>query len=180
MVLHMIVRGARVLDASARAAEACDILISDGAIAAMLADVDFYHAIPGLFDALPAKLQEALLKSEVAGADVVLGSMKKALHEWSHDRDRVRLGLAPTIPLHCSEALIVGSARLASEYETVVQSHVAESKTQAVSALRRWGKSLTAHIDDLGLLGPNFTVAHGVWLDDNDMRRLADHGAFVA
>ena len=62
----------------------------------------------------------------------------------------------------------------------MLQSHVAESKVQAVSALKRWGKSLTAHIDELGLLGPDFTVAHGVWLDDDDMRRLADHGASVA
>ena len=62
----------------------------------------------------------------------------------------------------------------------MLQSHVAESKVQAVSALKRWGKSLTAHIDELGLLGPNFSVAHGVWLDDDDMRRLADHGSSVA
>jgi 5-methylthioadenosine/S-adenosylhomocysteine deaminase len=62
----------------------------------------------------------------------------------------------------------------------VIQSHVAESKVQAVSAMKRWGKSLTAHIDDLGMLGPDFTVAHGVWLDDDDMRRLADHGSSVA
>ena len=42
--------------------------------------------------------------------------------------------------------LIVGSAALAKEYDTVLHSHVAESKVQAVSALKRLGKSLTAHI----------------------------------
>jgi guanine deaminase len=49
-----------------------------------------------------------------------------------------------------------------------------------VSSLKRYGKSLTAHLDDLGLLGPDFTVAHGVWLDDEDCKRLGDHGASVA
>jgi guanine deaminase len=62
----------------------------------------------------------------------------------------------------------------------VLHSHVAESKVQAVSAFKRYGKTLTAHVDGLGLLGPDFTVAHGVWLDDDDMRRLADHGSSVA
>jgi guanine deaminase len=38
----------------------------------------------------------------------------------------------------------------------------------------------TAHLDALGVLGPHFTVAHGVWLDHDDMRRLGDHGASVA
>ena len=148
-------------------------------LAPMIADITFYKAIPGLFDALPEHLQAAVSAPD-GGADLVLGPMRAALHGWSHDRERVRLGIAPTIPLLCSDALIVGSAALAKEYDTVLQSHVAESKVQAVSALKRWGKSLTAHIDELGLLGPNFSVAHGVWLDDDDMRRLADHGASVA
>src|SRR6185437_6542083 len=30
------------------------------------------------------------------------------------------------------------------------------------------------------VLGPHFVVAHGVWLDEDDMARLGDHGASVA
>src|SRR5439155_447481 len=44
----------------------------------------------------------------------------------------------------------------------------------------RYGKTLTAHLDDLGVVGERFTVAHGVWLDDDDMRRLGERGASVA
>jgi 5-methylthioadenosine/S-adenosylhomocysteine deaminase len=149
-------------------------------IAPMLMDISFYNAIPGLFDALPAHLQAELAASEMAASDVVLSHVKRALHNWPHDRELVRMGVAPTIPLFCSNELIVGCARVAREYGAVIQSHVAESKVQAVCALKRWGKSLTAHIDELGILGPDFTVAHGVWLDDDDMRRLADNGSSVA
>ena len=46
-----------------------------------------------------------------------------------------------------------------------MHSHVAESKVQAIVGLQRYGKTLTAHLDSLGALGPHFTVAHGVWLD---------------
>ena len=46
--------------------------------------------------------------------------------------------------------------------------------------LKRYGKTQTAHLQDLGLLGPDFTVGHGVWLDHDDMQRLGDHGASVA
>jgi guanine deaminase len=45
---------------------------------------------------------------------------------------------------------------------------------------RKYGKTLTAHLGDLGLLGPRFSGAHGVWLDRDDVRRLADAGASVA
>jgi guanine deaminase len=61
-----------------------------------------------------------------------------------------------------------------------LQTHVAESKVQALVGLQRYGKTLTAHLDDLGVVGPRFTVAHGVWLDPDDMKRLGDAGASVA
>ena len=61
-----------------------------------------------------------------------------------------------------------------------LHSHVAESKVQAMVGLQWYGKTATAQLDALGALGPHFTVAHGVWLDDDDMRRLGDHGASIA
>jgi guanine deaminase len=58
--------------------------------------------------------------------------------------------------------------------------HLAESKVQAVSGIKRYGTTLTRHVDALGLLGPNFTGAHSVWLDDEDLKVLRDKGASVA
>src|SRR6266849_3568997 len=69
---------------------------------------------------------------------------------------------------------------LAKEHDAGLHTHVAESKVQAVVGLQRYGKTLTAHLDDLDVLGPRFTVAHGVWLDGDEMKRLGDHGASVA
>jgi guanine deaminase len=69
---------------------------------------------------------------------------------------------------------------LAREYDVGIHSHVAESKVQVVAGYRRYGKSLAAHMDELGLVNERFTVAHGVWLDDEDMKRLGDRGSSVA
>ena len=60
-----------------------------------------------------------------------------------------------------------------------LQTHVAESKTQAVLGVRKYGKSLVAHLQELGVLGPRFSAAHGIWLDSDDISRLADEGAGV-
>ena len=49
-----------------------------------------------------------------------------------------------------------------------------------VAGYQRYGTSLAAHMDELGLVTDRFTVAHGVWLDDDDMKRLGDRGASVA
>ena len=113
-------------------------------------------------------------------AEATLAAIRDALRDWSFDRDRVRPAVAPTIPHHCSDAFISGCADLAREFDIGLHSHVAESKVQAVTGIRLYGRTQTAHLDALGVLGPHFTVAHGVWLDEDDMARLGDHGASVA
>jgi guanine deaminase len=75
---------------------------------------------------------------------------------------------------------MVACRDLAAEFDVGIHTHLAESKVQAVVGAQRYGESLTAHIERLALLGPRFVAAHGVWLDDDDMRRLGAHGASVA
>jgi 5-methylthioadenosine/S-adenosylhomocysteine deaminase len=149
-------------------------------VAPMVADRSFYDAIPGLLEALPQPLQQGVAVLRPPPAEATLSAIRTALRGWSLDRDRVRPAVAPTIPHHCSDAFILGCATLAQEFDVGLHSHVAESKVQAVTSIRVYGQTQTAHLDALGVLGPHFTVAHGVWLDENDMTRLGDQGASVA
>src|SRR5213594_163459 len=149
-------------------------------VAPMVADRTFFEAIPGLMEVLPPALQQDVEKLRLAPWKTSVDNMRKALHEWKLDRDQVRLAVAPTIPHHCSDEFIRACADLAREHGVGLHTHVAESKVQAIVGLKRYGKTLTGHLDDLGVLGPHFTVAHGVWLDGDDMRRLGAHGASVA
>jgi 5-methylthioadenosine/S-adenosylhomocysteine deaminase len=149
-------------------------------IAPMVADRSFYEAIPGLSDALPQPLSERVAELRLPLAEATLAAIRGALRDWSFDRGKVRPAVAPTIPHHCSDRFILGCADLAREFGLGLHSHVAESKVQAVAGVRLYGRTQTAHLDSLGVLGPHFTVAHGVWLDEDDMARLGDHGASVA
>jgi 5-methylthioadenosine/S-adenosylhomocysteine deaminase len=149
-------------------------------IAPMMADRSFYEAIPGLADALPPGLREQALAIRHAPHSETLKACETIFAQWRFDRSRVRPALGPTIPHHCSDAFLCGCRDLGREHGLGFQMHVAESKLQAVVAKQRYGKSLVAHLDDLGLLQPGFCVAHGVWLDDDDRARLADRGASIS
>lgn len=149
-------------------------------IAPMMADKTFYEAIPGLAEALPPGLREQALAMRTAPQAQSLAVCRELLANWRFDRRRIRPALGPTIPHHCSDAFLCGCRDLAHEFDIGLQMHVAESKLQAVVAQRRYGKSLVAHLDDLGVLGPGFCVAHGVWLDDDDRARLAGRGASIS
>ena len=149
-------------------------------IAPMIADLSFYEAIPGLMDALPPNLRAEVEQLRTAPGRITLAAVRKSLKAWSRDTDQVRLPVAPTIPHHCSDRFMAACATLAREYGVGLHTHVSESKIQAITGMRRYGGTLTGHLDSLGLLGPDFTAAHAVWFDHDDMRRMAAQGASVA
>src|SRR5476651_1160089 len=147
-------------------------------LAPMVADLSFFEAIPGLMDRLPPRLKKDVERFRLSPWKATAKQMKKALHGWRF-KD-VHLAVAPTIPHHCTDEFLVACRDLSREYDVGVHTHVAESKVQVIAGYQRYGTSLTAHMDELGLVNERFTVAHGVWLDDDDMKRLGDRGASVA
>ncbi|MFQ5930956.1 MAG: amidohydrolase family protein, partial [Nitrospiraceae bacterium] len=149
-------------------------------IAPMMADRHLYEAIPGLLEAIPKQFRSQVEKLRCAPYQESVEACRKLLDEWPFDRATVSPALGPTIPLHCSDDFIVACRDLTREYEVGVQMHLAESKVQAVSGIKKYGKTLARYLDDLGLIGPGFTGAHCVWLDDEDLCLMADKGASIA
>lgn len=149
-------------------------------LAPMVADTSFFQAIPGLMEQLPPALQKEVEAYRFAPYKASVAQMKKALHGWKLDGKGVHLAVAPTIPHHCSRDFLLACLKLAKDYDTGLHSHVSESKVQVVAGYRLYGSSLTAYMDSLGLVGPKFTVGHGVWLDGDDMKLLGDKGASVS
>jgi 5-methylthioadenosine/S-adenosylhomocysteine deaminase len=148
-------------------------------IAPMMADHTLYEALPGLIESLPPHLQEQARRIKAAPYEASVAAAREVLANWRHNRDKLRPALGPTIPLHCSDAFLVECARLAEEYDVLLQTHLAESKTQAVLGYKKYGRSLVAHLEALNVLGPRLSAAHGIWLDSDDISRLAAAGAGV-
>jgi guanine deaminase len=146
----------------------------------MMATRSFWRAIPGLFDALPEALQQRVARLQPGGGEPAAAICRDVLHHWPHDRERVKLALGPTIPHHCDEAFWRACRDLARDYDTLISSHLAESKMQAVVSRKLYGRTLAGFLDDQGILGPNFVAAHAIWLTDDDIALLADRGVSVS
>jgi guanine deaminase len=149
-------------------------------IAPMVADRTFYEAVPGLAEALPEPLRSEALKARLSPREESIAMCRRILEGWKFDRRQIRPALGPTIPHHCSEEFLVACRDLAREHGLGMQMHVNESRMQGIVGRQKYGMTLVAYLAKLGLLGPGFCVAHGVWLDDDDRARLADAGASVS
>ena len=149
-------------------------------IAPLMADRTFWQAVPGMIDALPRNLKQKIEKIVTQPGDIAINAMRDAIIKWPYAQDPVYLGLAPTIPYHCDAAFFRSCRELADEFGVRIHSHIAESKLQAIVGQQLFGCSLTEYLDKLGVISSDFTAAHCVWLDTEDIQRLADRGACVA
>lgn len=150
-------------------------------IAPGVADLLFCHGVPGLLELLPGDLRSIVESIQTAPTEGLLRLTENTIRRWHGSADgRIRVAVSPSIPGFCSEEFLLGCGRLVREYGVGLHTHLVESKVQAVHGLHRWGKTVTAHLAELGLVGPDFVGAHAVWLTDDDMRILADAGATVA
>jgi 5-methylthioadenosine/S-adenosylhomocysteine deaminase len=149
-------------------------------ISPMIADRTFYQAIPGLLDAFPPQMRSVAEAMRSASTEAILAPIREAARAWSYPADRIRLGIAPTIPLHCSEDFLRGCRDLATEFGLPVQTHLAESPVQRAGALKQYGMTMTAHLERMGLLGPRFSGAHAIWIDDSEIELIARHGGALA
>ncbi|MBT6118540.1 MAG: amidohydrolase family protein [Rhodospirillaceae bacterium] len=146
----------------------------------MLSNVPFWTAIPGLKDALPKALQKEVEALKAAPMEKLAEISRRLLEEWPHDRDRINVAIAPTIPLLCTDEFLTVCRDIAEEHGAMLHTHMAESRVWSVGGYRTYGETLTKHFQKLGILGPRFTSAHAVWITEEDMKRMGDAGAHVA
>lgn len=150
-------------------------------IAPALADLVFYATVPGLLDLLPPDLKRTVKDISPAPTAGLLRVSEETIARWHGAGDgRLRVAMAPTIPTQCTDEFLAGCGRLAREHGLGLHTHLAESKVQVVEAMRRWGKTPVARLDELGLLRPGFVGAHGIWLTEDDIARLAETGGAIA
>lgn len=149
-------------------------------IAPMVSDLTFYQSLPGFIDALSRVDGGRAGAMRMGSAKDVLAALRRLAEQWSYPDDQIRLGIAPTIPHHCTREFMIGCRDIAREHGLVMQTHVGEAKYQAASSFQIFGMSMTRTMDSVGILGPWFSAAHAVWLDDDDLRLLAERGAQVA
>lgn len=149
-------------------------------VAPMLADITFHRSIPGLADAMESSDGSRARDHHLPGPPELAQICRSTLKEWRLDQRGVVLNLAPTIPLLCSDHFLKLCRELADQFGVGIHTHMAESRVWARLGELRYGRSLTRHFDEVGLLGPRFTAAHGVWLSDADLALMAERGASVA
>jgi 5-methylthioadenosine/S-adenosylhomocysteine deaminase len=92
---------------------------------------------------------------------------------------QVSASLAPHSIYMVSEESLAFVAELSAERGAPVQIHLSETAPEVEDCLATHGRRPAAYLDDLGLLNERTLLAHGVWLDDDELALIAARGATV-
>ena len=139
--------------ASARAVE-------ESGMRAMLAGACFDHFNPKL--AAKCKEKNECLFSELSRYD-----------------ERIMYAIGPHAIYTVSGELLQWMNRFAEEKDCMVHLHVAETEKEVQDSIARFGLSPVRYLHKLGVLSPRLIAAHVIYVDDEEIRMLADHGVNV-
>jgi cytosine/adenosine deaminase-related metal-dependent hydrolase len=140
-----------------------------------------FHPCRGSMD-LGAKDGGLPPDSVVETTDDALAASEDAVRRF-HDASvgsMVRIAIAPCSPFSVTERLMRESADLARRLGVLLHTHLAETEDEERFCVERFGRRPLELMDDWGWLGPDVWFAHAVYLDEKDVRRVAETSSGVA
>ena len=93
--------------------------------------------------------------------------------------ERIKIQLAPGNLHWVSDEQMSAISTKAVAAGVPMHMHLLETPYQMEYARRRTGTTAVKHLDRLGVLGPTFTMGHGVWLSEDDIGIVKQSGSCV-
>lgn len=143
--------------------------------------LDMYHK----FHATAEAVEEMGLRAVISGVcfdhfDPEQAERGKRINERLYSESerygkRIGFALGPHAIYTVSGELLQWSDAFAREHDIPLHLHLAETEGEVRDCVREFGVTPVRYLYELGILSPRLTLAHGLYIDDDEIRMLADH-----
>ncbi|WP_018752780.1 amidohydrolase family protein [Paenibacillus sanguinis] len=127
------------------------------------------HLVPYAADVEPYNFFETTKANE---------QLIKTHHMSQNGRIRVWMGLENLY--YCSEDMYKAAIRAQQEFGVGIHTHGCEQEEEEQSIIRTFGKSTIDMLEQRGILGEKTLLAHCVWVNDDDIKKMAATGTNLA
>ncbi len=121
-------------------------------------------------------------QSLVQSEEEILQDSERLIERY-HDPARaapIRIALAPCSPFSVRPELMRETAKLARKYGVRLHTHLAETQDEERFCLERFGCRPVDYLEELGWLAADVWIAHGVYLNEEEIKRLGQAGVALA
>lgn len=132
-------------------------------------------------DLLPAPMRPVAARY-LAGFGLSLDEQAQVFHELRNQhsgKERIAIQIAPANLHWLSNAGLEMAARLHDATGAPMHMHLLETPYQRDYAVIRGQGSAVDQIQRFGLLGPDLTIGHGVWLSRDDLALCKENGVCI-
>jgi guanine deaminase len=147
-------------------------------LAPMFGDVPYGQTLPEAMT-LPGGDRPHSGRRTPSTADGILAMVEDLARECHRPDEGLVVGVGPSGPQRCTDALLQGSADLAERLDLPLHTHLLETRAQEVTAYRLYGRGMVDHLARLGILRPRLSLAHAIWLTGAEIEQVAASGASV-
>ncbi len=137
--------------------------------------------IPWIRDIAPADMHAAI-GNNVEAPGPQMEFVEDQIARVGDKGGMLQWALSPSAPQRCSPELLEAVAALSKKRGLPVYTHVYETRIQRIFAqeyLKDYGGSAIRMLQATGLLGPNVSIAHGVWPEHDEIELIGETGTNV-
>lgn len=140
----------------------------------------YLDSLPYTDEIFPEEVRRELRSVEPPTTQSYLEFSEEAVRRF-HDRaGRLRYVVAPSGPQRCTADLLIAASEFSKRHDAPYHIHVLETKVQLVTARELSVRSFVEYLDELGVLHDRVTMAHTIWVTDDDIELMARSGCSMA
>ena len=128
------------------------------------------------YEFIPQRLMHSInLPSFVSSGRKMNPSEFREIFESAHNQNPdINFGVGPVAPQWCSDEMLETISEIAQR-EVRIHTHCLESESQ-----RNWiTESPVERLSNFNLLGPRTSLAHGVWLNHTELKKIHESGTHL-
>lgn len=107
-------------------------------------------------------------------------TIEKLYNESDRYSKRIQFSVGPHAIYTVSGELLQWADAFAREHHALIQLHLAETEGEVNNSVKNFGLTPVRYLYKLGVLSPRLLISHGIYVDDDEIRMLADHEVKVA
>ncbi|RHJ91729.1 amidohydrolase [Parabacteroides bouchesdurhonensis] len=146
---------------------------------------DMYHKFRGTADAVEEMGIRAVISGvcfdhfQLEQAEKCKSNNIKLYSEFDEYSDRIKYAIGPHAIYTVSGELLQWINKFSSERNILIHLHLSETEEEVENSIKHFGLSPVRYLYKLGVLSPRLVIAHGIYVDKDEIRMLADHGVKV-